>query len=464
MIQKIDAQDLFITSGVKEGLMNCNKKYLYIPLSLLLIVFSSIQAYGFDKAQDDDFTDAKYIARNFWEGVVKILVYDPVVEEKFNLQKGDGYLTRGSGFIVSPEGIIFTNRHVIEWCVYGYMVADWEDEEGVLHHSDVLTYKPGLELKPEIKKVYFIGHAKPIIQVFTEETGKNFELYAAEVVSLGEAFDGAMLKIVSQRDGKPVKRLFKALPIGNSDKVELGEDLVILGYPSQYEKSDFSLDLRDTLTMTYGKHSGWDYVFDDIYGFIKTNASVHEGNSGGPVFGDAETVIGIATAMGLRTHIGLVEGINGMYYLVEPYKHILGELATRGLTSPSHELRYAAVSGKPRVLPDLSNLKKIDDPIPFASLNHHSVALKGIVIGTDTKKTVPDVKIEVWSLDKQNKKIALVSTAKTNAEGKFVLSQSIPLKRKYSLVFKANGYKVLDQELELGSKDQNFFTIHLQPI
>jgi S1-C subfamily serine protease len=178
-------------------------------------------------------------------------------------------------------------------------------------------------------------------------------MHIAEVLTFSESFDGAMLRVVSDLDGNPVNRSFTSLPIGNSDTLAMGEDLIVLGYPSEYVESDMSLDLRDTLTMSFGKHSGWDYVFDEDNGLIKTVASIHEGNSGGPVFGEENSVIGIATALGLQTQIGLVGGINSMYYVAKPEAKIFEELLKSGLTKPKRDSsKGKTVSGKPRSIPN----------------------------------------------------------------------------------------------------------------
>lgn len=296
--------------------------------------------------------EAKNIAYKYATGVVKILLYDPTLVKKFDLDDDEGYLTRGSGFFVTPGGLILTNRHVVEWCVYGYMVADWVDEDKQRHDMDILTYEKGLEKDSRIKKIYYAGHATPMVQVFNNKGDKDYELYKAEVVIMGEEYDGAIIKIVSDLDGDPIKQQFVALPLGDASKVPMGEDLVILGFPAQYAESDLKLDLRDTVTMSFGRHSGWDYVFSED-GFIKSDAAIHEGNSGGPAFDDNEKVIGIATAMGVKTEIGLIEPINDMYYLAAANPDILSVLINDGLVVPKDRKRVKTVSGGPQPLPKL---------------------------------------------------------------------------------------------------------------
>ncbi|MEI6531355.1 MAG: trypsin-like peptidase domain-containing protein, partial [Chlamydiota bacterium] len=144
---------------------------------------------------------------------------------------------------------------------------------------------------------------------------------------------------------------FNVLPLGNSDTVVLGEKLVILGFPSQYANSNLSMDLRDTLTLSQGADSGWDYIFDPDWGMIKTDAAIHEGNSCGPVFGTDNKVIGIATALGVQTDIGLIGPINIMYLLAKQDTGVFDGLTKRGLTKPRKEGLLKMVNGKPQKLP-----------------------------------------------------------------------------------------------------------------
>lgn len=296
--------------------------------------------------------EAKSIAKKYVYGVTKVLLYDSNIAKEFDLGDDGGYLTRGSGFFVSEDGYLFTNRHVVEWCVYGYMVADWTDESGQRKKMDIITYKEGLEKDPKIEKIYFIGHAEPVVQVFYGSGKDEFHLYKAEVVKLAEEYDGAILRVISDLDGKKINQTFVALPFGDAYRVDMGEDIVILGYPAQYVNSDLHLDLEDTVTMSFGRQSGWDYIFDS-QGLIKTDASIHEGNSGGPAFDDSEKVIGIATAMGVKTQIGLIQPINDMYYLVASDENLLKKLQANGLSVPGKKKNFKAVSGNKQPLPKI---------------------------------------------------------------------------------------------------------------
>jgi serine protease Do len=285
--------------------------------------------------------DAKFIAANYYKGVVKILLVDSALEKS---KPGSGYIGRGTGFFVTEDGVIFTNRHVVEFCVSGYIDFDYKDASGNVR-SDLDTYSEELIKDPKIKKVVRTGFTTPIVQVYHGKGESDYVLYVAKVLTIGTgSFDGAMLKIVSDLNGNPVSKGFFALPLGNSDAAQQGEDLCIYGYPAQYD-GGYDIMLKDMSTLTFGKFSGLDFVFNKDYGYIKTDASINGGNSGGPVFNESNKVIGIATAVGNKTGIGLVGGVNGMYYVVAPQSEILQKLSAKGLTIPKNAGSISTILG-----------------------------------------------------------------------------------------------------------------------
>src|ERR1051326_5548277 len=149
---------------------------------------------------------------------------------------------------------------------------------------------------------------------------------------------------------------FSPLPLGNSDNAMQGEDLCVFGYPAQYD-GGFDLMLKDMSTLTFGKLSGYDYVFNKDYGYIKTDASINSGNSGGPVFDETNKVVGIATATGNKTGIGLVGGINVMYFVAATRGDLLQKLMSRGLTFPKQAGSISTTTGDrtPIMAPDEIN-------------------------------------------------------------------------------------------------------------
>jgi len=173
----------------------------------------------------------------------------------------------GSGFIVSDDGFILTNNHVVE-------------------KADEITVT--LLDKEELR---------------------------AEVVGTDPKTDIALIKI------KAGKKL-PFVSLGDSEKLEIGEWVVAIGNP-------FGLGHTVTTGIVSAKGrvigSG---PYDD---FIQTDASINPGNSGGPLFNMKGAVVGINTAIvqggqgiGFATPIHLAKSILGQ--LKEKGKVIRGWL------------------------------------------------------------------------------------------------------------------------------------------
>jgi len=139
----------------------------------------------------------------------------------------------GSGFIVSEDGYILTNNHVVE-------------------KADEVTV-----------------------------TLLDKEDYKAEVVGTDPKTDIALIKIKPDKKLRPVR-------LGDSDSLEIGEWVVAIGNP-------FGLGHTVTAGIVSAKGrvigSG---PYDD---FIQTDASINPGNSGGPLFNLKGEVVGINTAI-----------------------------------------------------------------------------------------------------------------------------------------------------------------------
>jgi serine protease Do len=139
----------------------------------------------------------------------------------------------GSGFIISSDGYVVTNNHVIQDA----------DEITVILHDDT-------QLEAEI-----IGHDPKT--------------------------DLAVLKVKS--DGKLPSTSF-----GNSDKSRVGDWIVAIGNP---------FGLGGTVTAGIISARGRDINSGPYDEYIQTDASINRGNSGGPMFNLDGKVIGINTAI-----------------------------------------------------------------------------------------------------------------------------------------------------------------------
>ena len=112
----------------------------------------------------------------------------------------------------------------------------------------------------------------------------------AKLVGRDVRLDLALLSI-------DVPRL-QPLPLGDSDALQVGEWIVVLGDPFGDEVS-----ASVGIVSATGREGAGSLAADRAHGFrtfIQTDARVHRGNSGGPVIDTAGQVIGVAVATGDR--------------------------------------------------------------------------------------------------------------------------------------------------------------------
>lgn len=324
----------------------------------LFILTLSVCASTFAFTQNKGNLDAVHISKSYYNSIVKILLYDSAAVK---INADWGYLGRGSGFFVTKDGYIFTNRHVVDYC-RGYCRYTTYNNDEKKEEPNIDVYSPSLLNDKTLININYTGRASVIVQVYDNPNGSKYTLYRAKVIAIDTAnFDGAILKIVSDINGNSTDNSFHPVPFGNSDSTEQGQDLCLYGFPAQIS-GNFKEMLNDLSTLMFGKHAGFDYNINNQFGFIKTDATINSGNSGGPVFGPANNVIGLATATFTKTNLGLVGGINDMYELVHLLPDLENELLKNGFIKPQKKPDVAtAMLFKPNFIPRADALKKINN-------------------------------------------------------------------------------------------------------
>jgi len=123
------------------------------------------------------------------------------------------------------------------------------------------------------------------------------DIYDAKVLSTNPQSDVAMIKI----NGDFKLKNKKVVEIGDSDLLQIGEDVFLVGAP---------LRLKQSLSkgILSGRHTP-QHLSDDFVKieFLQTDAAINSGNSGGPMFNMRGEVIGIISS--IYTNSGGFEGI-----------------------------------------------------------------------------------------------------------------------------------------------------------
>ncbi|MGH9769300.1 MAG: trypsin-like peptidase domain-containing protein [Blastocatellia bacterium] len=151
---------------------------------------------------------------------------EPVPENR--VQRGTG-----AGFIVDPGGLIVTNQHVI---------ANADRIRVKLHDG---------------------------------------RTHAAAVIGVDNATDLALLKIAVNN--------LEPLDLGDSDAVRVGDSVIAIGNPLEYERS-----VTAGIVSAKGRKVYEAEPFED---FIQTDAAINRGNSGGPLLDQRGKVIGVNTVI-----------------------------------------------------------------------------------------------------------------------------------------------------------------------
>jgi putative serine protease PepD len=167
------------------------------------------------------------------------------------IAKNQGNATAGTGYIVSDDGLVVTNKHVISLLCGGF------------------------------------EQAFKVVGINNDQTVFDLELKSVDPID-----DIAILKIKN-----PPTNL-KKIEFGDSNNLKLGEDVVAVG------------NALGTLqnSVTKGVVSGLDRSFESgglvdectkndfqVNGLIQTDAAINKGNSGGPLFNSAGQIIGMNT-------------------------------------------------------------------------------------------------------------------------------------------------------------------------
>ncbi|MFE6227492.1 S1C family serine protease, partial [Streptomyces sp. NPDC057854] len=163
------------------------------------------------------------------------------IQAKSGDSQGDG--GTGTGFVYDQQGHIVTNNHVVASAAEGGTLS--------------ATFSDG-------------------------------RTYDAEVVGRAEGYDVAVLKLKNPPKG------LKPLPLGDSDKVAVGDSTIAIGAP-------FGLSNTVTTGIISAKNrpvaSGDGGGSNSYMSALQTDASINPGNSGGPLLDASGAVIGINSAI-----------------------------------------------------------------------------------------------------------------------------------------------------------------------
>jgi len=175
----------------------------------------------------------------------------------------------GSGFIISPDGYILTNNHVVE------------------------------------------GATKVDVHYGADADGNGGHTVQAKVIGHDPATDIALLKI-------DVAGTLPSVPLGDSDRIRKGDWAIAIGNPFQFDNT-----LTVGVISAKGRALGLSRETSSFENFIQTDAAINFGNSGGPLLNINGEVVGINTAIrgGGAQGLGFATPINTAKRLLPELKN-----------------------------------------------------------------------------------------------------------------------------------------------
>jgi Do/DeqQ family serine protease len=244
----------------------------------------------------------------------------------------------GSGVIISNDGYIVTNNHVI----------DGADEIEVTTNDD--------------------------------------QVYKAKLIGNDAATDVALLKI----EGKD----FHALPFGDSDALKIGEWVLAVGNPfnltSTVTAGIISAKGRSDFSYGYGPEGGSPQ--DKIQSYIQTDAAVNPGNSGGALVNTKGELIGITSMIYSETgnYVGYSFAIP-----INMVQKIVSDIKQYGIVQRAKlGILYNELAVLKEKEPDKFNKLKVNDGVYVADFPFNSSSQKaGIQVG-DVITAINDVKVK----------------------------------------------------------------------
>ncbi|MBU0998872.1 trypsin-like peptidase domain-containing protein [Patescibacteria group bacterium] len=201
----------------------------------------------------------------------------------------------GSGFFVSSDGLIVTNKHVV----------DQKNAE---------------------------------YTVFTNDGKKH----TAKVIARDSVLDIALIKV------EPVVgKSFPFLSLGNSDSLEVGQSVIAIGNALGEYRNTVSVGVVSGLarSITAGDNLGNTEVLDRV---IQTDAAINPGNSGGPLLNLQGEVIGV--------NVAIIQGSQNVGFAlpIDSVKGAINSVKQTGkIIRPYLGIRYVAINAE---MKDKNNL------------------------------------------------------------------------------------------------------------
>ncbi|HYP29491.1 MAG TPA: trypsin-like peptidase domain-containing protein [Blastocatellia bacterium] len=296
---------------------------------------------------------------------------------------------RGSGVVVRPEGVVATNYHVIFDSGAGGFYAD----------------------------IFFTLSSESAQAVSLQNR------YRLRPLLVDREQDLALLRI--EADGKSSAPLiFPSIEMGDSRSLQTGDELVIIGFP---EKGGLSV------TVNRGQVRGK----DQLRNWIRTDARVIHGNSGGAAVDPDGKLIGIPTRVVADSQPIDKNG--------DGFPDDYNFQSATGFLKPSHLISAMLQQLPGQSAKGMQAERTLRPKAPAIS----PVSVRGTVLSASNRLPVAGAMVGICPEGTLDVSVSnLLAWGGTNGEGAFVLNHPLPPGR-YVLRVRAIGFKILTKEIEI---------------
>jgi len=291
--------------------------------------------------------EGKFTTELFWN--TYILTFSEHIDEF--MSKGTERVSKelnttmiGSGFIITPDGSVITNAHVVdendadtrqgfaEQAFMEILQNDIKTIEDAMNRS--MTNEEALALKDAYSWYYTqtmeVGRIKKEISVVLGISGDKGKIVPmvipARIVTQGKAIPGKDVAILKLTE----KHIYPTIRVGDDKAMRVGDAVYVLGYPAVATFNPLlSAETISEATLTRGLVSAKKNMKDG-WEVLQIDAAITHGNSGGPVMNDRGEVIGLATFVSVDEQ--RKQQVQGMNFIVPTT--IVNEFVTKTKIKP----------------------------------------------------------------------------------------------------------------------------------
>ncbi len=264
--------------------------------------------------------------------VVSIAVKDRQTFDPFGFspQQKDEESGIGTGFVVTKEGLILTNKHVVSVENASYIA--------------IIRDNKGQERKFDIREI----HRDP--------------------------FNDLALVKVDAND-------LIALELGDSNNLKVGQTAIAIGNALGRFENSVTVGIVSGLSRGVAPVDPSTGVAERLDDLVQTDAAINPGNSGGPLVNSAGQVIGINTAVASAENIGFAIKVNVA-------KQLIGDFQSSGgkISRPFLGIRYTHISRDVALLNEVPEGELVREVVSGSAADRAGIKVGDIMTEFDGQK------------------------------------------------------------------------------